>query len=514
MTKQSILNKLTVNSMLNSTNKSHLVIIGTIFMIVNTFIVLLLLDTQLITEYDKFIWNTQIVLLINGVCFCCFFIVLKYINFFTIKKLFILFIITHTLSLCVFIILNLGVDIDFYHTVIPVQNVLNGKIFTPYAPTWISDAWRMLPPMMLWWYTLNYLIYGLDVVIWRVVNLLLEIAIIYVMIQIFNENSKTKKGWSQENFKIGLSFYALSFMSIVPILLYANIIAFPVLMSLLGFLYFFRSKKNPKYIYYSVFFFMIATLTEYFAAIWILGIFIILFFRKNFTRLSFLIGEFVLLFGIITLPFLMNDLVGYMQRFFWQVNVFSTSSVGIIWAFNLSLFGWPQWINFIPTAIALILTILYLQRNYTKETSLKDLIVIICIFSFFTPQYSPWQYLWIFPLLCLNIMNSFRKFFIASLFFFGFFLFVIILFVTAYLTYPGPIYPDILNTFAMIFDGYMEPSGYFIVFRLVGQTIFQMGFLYIVFSSTKSKKLILGLLIPFIVYYTFNICVPATLMAS
>jgi hypothetical protein len=110
-------------------------------------------------------------------------------------------------------------------------------------------------------------------------------------------------------------------------------------------------------------------------------------------------------------------------------------------------------------------------------------------------------------LLCLNIIYSFRKFFIANLFFLGYFLYIILWWVTAYLTYPGPIYPDIFSTYTAILNFHATPSGFLVAFRLTGQIIFQMGFIYLIFSYTKSKKLILALLIPFIIYYIFNLCV-------
>ena len=130
---------------------------------------------------------------------------------------------------------------------------------------------------------------------------------------------------------------------------------------------------------------------------------------------------------------------------------------------------------------------------------------------FFSPVFSPWHYLWIFPLLCLNIIYSFRKFFLTNLFFLSYFIFFLLLFLIAYLTYPGPIFSDPASTYVQIFWWWMAPMGYFVVFPLIGHIIYQIGFLYLIFSYTKSKKFILIFLICFIVYYTFNICFPVNL---
>jgi hypothetical protein len=54
----------------------------------------------------------------------------------------------------------------------------------------------------------------------------------------------------------------------------------------------------------------------------------------------------------------------------------------------------------------------------------------------------------------------------------------------------------------------MRPLGYFAIYPLVGHLLPQMGFIYLIYSYTKSKRLVLALLIPFIAYYTINICFP------
>ena len=481
-------------------------------MVITTLTVVLFLNTQLFSDDNKYLWNIKIILIISEMGFGSFLITLKFLNFLTIKKLFFIFLIIRIAILYYFITFSYSLESDFALATPWVQKVLNGDLFTPYFPIdfWVPDTWRMVPPMYMWWYTYNYLVYGLNSVLWRVVNLLLEVGIVYVMIQIFHENSATKKGWTEENFKIGLSFYIFSILPIIAILLKANVIAFPVLLGILGFLFFFRSKRNPKNLYYAVFFFCLAALTEYFAAIWILGILLIELFRKNFRRLFILIGEIVAVFCLVTLPFLINDALGFLQRLVWHFKVYSINLDGTIWAFNYRIFNWPEIISIIPASIALILSIAYFYKNYKSEISLTLFLVIICIFQFFTPGFNPFHYLWIFPLICLNIIYSLRKFLITNLLILGYYLFIIFWVLTAYLTYSGVIYPDIFTTYAVIETSYMIPSGYFVVIRLIGQITFQMGFIYLIFSLTKSKKLILSLLIPFIVYYIFNICVPTT----
>lgn len=496
----------------NPRNRIIILSIALLFMVINTIVVILVCNTQLISEYDKYIWNVKIALIINGVCFGCLFVALISMKYLTIKKLFLIFLITRVVFLFFFIAFNYGVEIDFsqlfYQMPIPI---LNGQIFTPYSSSWVADWWRVYPPMWVWWYTYNYVIYALEANIWRIVNLLLEVGIVYVMIQMFYENSGTEKGWKEKNFKIGLIFYIFSFIPIVSILLYANIVAFPVLLGIIGMLFFLRSKKNPKYLYYSIIFFCLAALTTMFAAIWILIILFTTLLQRNFRRLFILIGEILAVFCLVCLPFLINDAIGFIQRLVWQFKAYSVARDGTIWVIDWSSFNWPEIISYIPASIALILSLYYIYKNYKSGLSLDVFIVIICLFEFFTPAFSPWHYLWIFPLLCLTIMYSFRKFFITNLFFVGFFLFFCIWQSIAYLTYPEPLSPDIIATWADLSENFMVNMGYFDVYTLIGQLVFQMGFVYLIYSYTQSKKLILGLFIPFIIYYVFTICFPVTL---
>ena len=490
-----------------------MLIVAFIFMLINTIIVVSVCNTGFITEYDKIFWNTKIILILSGICFGSFFLTLKFLKSFTVKKLFLLFLIIRVAFLSYFILFNYGVqsiDFGFYSSIPP--RILSGEIFTPYTGIWGLDTWRIYPPLFIWWYTYNYLIYGLNEIIWRVVNLLLEVGIVYVMIQISHENSATEKSWTGENFKIGLCFYIFSLTPIVSILLYGNMIAFPVLLSLLGFLYYFRSKKDPKYIYYAMFFLCLSFVAEAFAAIWIIGILLVEFFKKNFRRLLILSVEVIATACIIGLPFLINDALGYLQKILANTHLMtSVNWDGTIWAIDWQLFKFPSSINSIPVIFALILTLYYVYKNYRSEMSLDFFIVIICIFLFFSPAFSPWHYLWFFPLICLNIIYSFRKFLITNLIFVGYFVFFAIWFATAYLSYPGPIFSDIGATYSEIFSKYMNPAGYFVVLPAIIHLIFQMGFVYLIYSYTKSKILVLALLTSFIGFYIFNLCIYASI---
>ena len=167
-------------------------------MVVNTIIVILVCNREIISVYDKFLWNTKIILIMSGLSFGAIFLGLRFIEGLSIKKLFLIFLVIRVLFLYIIVTFQYLSVVQIYYYVPP--HVLNGDIFTPYTDI-LQDIWRSLPPVFLWWYTYSYLIYGLNDVIWRVVNLLLEVGIVYVMIQIFTENSNTEKGWNEENYR-------------------------------------------------------------------------------------------------------------------------------------------------------------------------------------------------------------------------------------------------------------------------------------------------------------------------
>ncbi len=491
-----------------------MLLIALVYLIINTILVIIFCNTSFILEGDKYFWNTHIILIISGICLVGFFLVLKFSSFFSIKRLFIMFLIIHLSFLCVFIGFQYGLETDFAHFSSFPLHVFNGELFTPYSSNWFKDEWRTFPPMFLWWWAYNYWIYGLNETIWRIVNFILEIGIVYVLIQLYHENSTSEQGWKEENFKIGLSFFIFSLIPISVILLYGNAIAFPVLTGLLGFIYFFRSKRNPKYIYYAVFFFCIVALTEFFAAIWIFGILMVLLFRRQIITFLFLVLEIIVLFCLISLPLLINDALTYFERYTAFYKVLAGNWDGSIWAISFHSLNLPEISAYIPSILAVSFTTYYIYKTYKSQLSIDFFIVILSIFLFFSPVFSPWHYLWIFPLLCLNILYSFRKFFVTNLFFLGYFLFFILMFLTAYLTYPGVIYPDPSSTYVQIFWWWMAPMGYFAAFPLIGHIIYQMGFIYLIFSYTKSKKFVLGLLLCFGIYYIFSIIFPINLHFS
>jgi len=336
----------------------------------------------------------------------------------------------------------------------------------------------------MWWYTYNLWLYGLNPIIWRLICVLLEIAFVLVLVKIFQENKTSERGWTENYFKIGLSFYSFSIFPIVAIILYANAIAFPVLLGLLGFLFYFRSKKDPNQLYISIFFFSLCALAEYFAAIWILGILLVILFQKQFKRFILLGIEIVLIFCLVSLPLLINDAIGFMQRIIWQFDFFILNWDGTIWAIDNAI------LKFIPALIAVCIGITYVYKNYNRKISIDFFIVIVTIFLFFSPVFTPWHYLWIFPLISLNIIYSFRKYLIASLFFISYFFIYILHFALIYLLSPTiPFISDFLIGFLQI----------------VGQTLAHMGFLYLIYSYTKSKQLTIGMLGIYVLFYIVHI---------
>lgn len=466
------------------------IIIAISFAVINTLSICFILNTPFfydtsLSHHDLNQFNIKFILLANGAFIALFFIALKYLKSLTLTKLILIFVIMR-IGLFIFLTsFNYGLEIDFEGTwSIMVDHIWNGDLFTGYQPieNITADWWRLVPPLTMWWYVYNFFVYQLIPSIWRFVNFLLEIGIVLVIIQIFKENKTTEKGFNEEHFKLGLSFYIFSIFPIFAISLYGNFIAFPVLLSLIGFLYYFRSKRDSIYIYLAVFFFALCALSAYYGAIWIIGILLLLLLRKEFKRLIIVGVEIVGVFCLVSLPLLINDAFGFMIRLLWvyqvEVSYFWASS---IWAFDHAI------LKFLPTLFTVSVSAFYIYKNYDREISLDFFIVIVSIFLIFSPNINPWYVLWILPLISLNIMHSFRKYIITNLLFLGYLITYCLDFAVLYLM------------------GYLFPynaSSFVFILQMVGQTLFQIGLIYLIYSYSNSAKLTFALIQPFILYYT------------
>jgi hypothetical protein len=477
------------NNSLSSRNKIIMLLIAIAFLIINTILILNFFNTDFFVTTDKNYWATRPFLIGLGISFASFFLILIFLKHLTSSRLFIIFVITQISLFAFFTLLDYKVDIDInLFGIIPAEHVLAGDLFTPYT-NYIADQWRILPPMWIWWYTYNYWVYGLDPIIWRFVNVLLQIGIAYVMVRIFQENRDTEKGLKEEYFKIGLSFYMCSIIPIWAIVMNANIIAFPMLLGLLGVLFYFRSKKDPNNLYISILFFSLCALTELFSAVWILAILLVIIFQKDFRRFIILGIEIIVIFCIVCAPLLINDALGFLRRLFWQMLVYEHNFDGTIWVFPNEL------LSYLPALLAVGLCAFYIYQNYKEDITIDFFIVVISIFMFFSPAFGPWHYLWFFPIVSINLIYSFRKYMIANLLFLGWFVTFLLIWAIGEITIVGM--------------GSFDPGGplyiHIMVFQLLGQTLGQMGCLYLVHSYTKSKILLFVMLIPFIVVYILNI---------
>ncbi len=493
------------NNFLSPKNRNRMLLIAALFAIINTVAILIIFSADFYSTSERSIFSTKFILLATGICFLAFFLILKFLEHITLTKLFLIFIITHTVTVVLLIVLDWGLYIDFSDMVSIGEHVINGDIFTPYG-TWLQDMWRMRPPMWIWWFSYNYWVYGLEEQIWRLVNFLLEIGIVYVLIRIFQENSETERGWSEEKFKIGLSFFIFSIFPLSSFLVWGRITAFPVLLGLLGFLFYFRSKREPVNLYFSIFFFSLCALTLYFGAIWILLILLVFLLRKNLKQLLIVGIEIIAVFCLVCAPMLINDAIGFFGHIFWQFEIYEHVWNGSIWAFG----QFP--LNILPTAIAVSLGVIYIYQNrdnFQKVIPIDYFIIVLAIFLFFSPHFSPWYYLWIFPLMCFTLAQSFKKYLKMNLFFISYFYLWIVIIAISYLLYPG-VFPEgapIQPQWGAMMTS-MEINNLYFVIRTFIHPFYYVGFIYLLYSYTRSKKLVIVLGILLVVFYGAELLFP------
>ncbi len=486
---------------INSGTRTKYLIIAVLFLISNIVAVFLVFRTDFFTtlELDRQILSIRFFFIVVGISFALFFLVFKFMHKLTINRIFLLIVIVHILFFVYITVFGHAPEIDFDNYRSIGEHVLAGDLFTPYGNL-VQDWWRVIPPVWMWWYTYNYWLHQLNLLVYRLICLILDIAILYVMIRIFQENSESEKGWTEQNFKIGLSFYAFSFIPIIGMILWVDLATFAVFLAILGFLFYFRSKREPQNIYIAIFFFTLCALTELFAIVWIYAILVSFLFRKEFKRFIFIGIEIIVIFCIVSLPMLINDAINYLRNLAIGLVIFNEGWDGTIWTTD------NMFLNVIPWILAIALSTLYIYQNRDRDLNLNFFIVSICLFLFFTPYFAPWHYLWIFPLISINLIYSFKKYFKANLFFIGYFWVYMVIFALAFLAFPEAVPP--LKEIAWNWTiAYMNNSYHFIVLQLCGHLFFQIGLIYLIYSYTGSKRWIYPMVISFCVFYTINILI-------
>jgi len=465
------------------------IVISVAFLIFNTITILSIFNTEYFDTLDKVVLNLKLLLLLIGICFAPFFITLKYLKSLSISKLFLIFIITRILLFSFFTILFYNVETDtqiWWQSI--AENILKGRLFQPYHDLTFDgillDRWRLQPPLIMWWYTLNYIIYGLNPFTWRLLNLLLELGIIYIMYKIFKELKVDEK-----YFKIGLAFYIFSVFPIFAIGLYANFVAFPILLGFLGILAYLKSRTNENYIYLSILFFTLNALSSYYGAVWLLGLLLLFLFNKKFSLLIVVIVEIVAIFCLICSPLLINDAIGFLQRLTWILQISPADEVYTsMWLID------NAFLKYVPALFAVTITAAYVYVNRNKEIKLEFFIVIISIFFIFTPLVTPYYLFWIVSIICIMIY-SFRDFFTTYTFFTLYF-YILILFGAIAILLSNPH----TTGWAGILS-FMNEAGFTTIIQMLGQTFFQIGLIYLIYSLTKQKKWVYILIIPFIFRY-------------
>jgi hypothetical protein len=472
--------------------------VATIFFILNLSCIFLIFNNNFFNTIDRHILNIQFIFFVIGLSFILFFISLKILNDLSIKNLFILFIITRILILLYLSLFNYGVDLDLQETWLKmVYHIIHGDLFTPYSVNFSLDFWRMNPPVLMWWYTYNFYLYGLNPIGWRIVNFLLELGIFYLVIQIFRELKILKENVNEEHFKIGLLFYTFSIFPILTFLLYIPAIAFPILLAQCGIYYYIKSKTTPKYLYHSLFFLTLCALTVYQAAIWIFVIICLLILQHDYKRIKIAVIEVIAIFCLVSSPMLINDPLGYLYRLIivpqWETSIPNAT----YWLFD------QVFLKLILLFFSYIVLYLYLSEKYQEMKTLDFFTISLSIALLFAPVLYPWTYLWILPVISINLIYSFKNYLKINLIFYFYVFLYYLLFAILFLLYPNPANPNYYTTFIQILS-YGDAIGFFQLFQVFLVPIFQFGLIYVIYVFTKSKILTFTLLFPCVTFIINN----------
>ncbi len=481
----------------NLIKKKYLIII--IFLIIiNTVATFLIFNTGFFQNVDKFMLNTKFVLLTIGLSVLPFIVLYKLNRSLTINKIILIFFITRILLFLFFTMFDLSVEPEFQNTWVEMaQNIFDGDLFTPYSPVIADDLWRMSPPLVMWWYSYNFIAHEFSAVFLRLGTLLLEFGIVYAMFSLLKERKTIEESNKLDYFRIGLLFYTFSIFSIVFLSLYANISVLSVLLGMTGLIYYYRSRYSFNNIYIAIFFFTLSALTQYIAFFLIYGILVVLLLEKKIKIVALLICEVLIVFGLFSLPLLINDAFGFLSRAFLHHKVSESSWNTTIWGFSIDIY------ELIPIFIAITIITIYIYQKYNDPNSIEFFTIILSIALIFMPVINPWNYIWILPLISINIVYSIRKYLIANLFFMGYLFLFYLFFAICALVNPVPLDPNFYTAMLEIL-AFGETIGLQGIFLFFGLPLFHMGLFYLIYSYIKSKNFLFMISMPYIILYINN----------
>lgn len=478
-------------------NKYYIVTL--IFIILTIISVSLIFNTPFFKTIDQNILNTKFILITSVVAILPFLIMLKFIKSLTFRKIILIFIITRIGFFLFLTYFEYGVEIHSQEFSLDmVTRILNGDLFTPYSPLIENDLWRFSPPLFMWWYVYQFFAHNLSPFFLRLVSIAFEIGIIYTIFNLFETFPDSKKESQKDILKIGIIFYTFSIFSITFIILYANMQIFAVMMGLFGLTYYFKSKTDSKNLYYCILFLTLSALIEYLAFTLVISVILILIFQKQFDKLVGVILEVLVIFCIVCLPLILNDSPGFLGRTIFHYKVYENSWNTSIWAIS------NQILDHLPLFLIIGIILYYSYLKCNNLGSLEYFSVILSIGIFFSPIINFWYYLWILPLLSINLLYSFRKYLITNIFFLVSLFLFFLLFAISALLYPSPIDPNYYIAFNQILD-YGDAIGLAGAFRIIGLPLFLIGLIYLIYTYTKSKKFIFAILLPFNIFYLINL---------
>jgi len=457
-----------------------------IFMVVNTICIYFFFIGPFFDTMDSNILSSKFILFVIGFSWVSFFIALKFLKFFSLKKLFLIFILVRITFFCYFFLANYNVDLDLASTWVDmVHNIIQGSFQSQYSP------------LFMWWYSYNFFLYDLNPIGWRIMNLLLEIGIFYVMIQIFQEITNLKEGLNENNFKVGLLFYIFSAFPLVSFILYPTIIAFPIILAEIGIYYYIKSKTSPNYLYHSVLFLSLCALTFNQATILLIGIFLLLIIQKTYKQIISVLIEILVIFGIISLPILITDANGFIQTLLVTPELKTSGPNATYWLFDQTIF------NLALLVFITLIIYFYFYETIQRVKILDFFIIIISIMLLFSPFLYPWTFLWLLPLISISLMYNFKKYLKINVVFSSYMFLYYLFFAILFLLNPNPLSSNNYDAFIQILE-FGESIGFTQLFQIFLVPIFQMGLIYIIYKLTKSKSLIFVLLLPCIVFITNN----------
>ncbi|MHA1684256.1 MAG: hypothetical protein ACTSUE_25185 [Promethearchaeota archaeon] len=369
---------------------------------------------------------------------------------------------------------NISSEVNYYAEVI-------GRVLDGYPVIGYTSFGPGFPPGYQFWIYVNYSIYMKYMEgFWRelvlsIMNVVIDLGIIFFTFKIGESKGIEKyihvnKEQLEKNLHVGLFIYATS---IIPVYYYnvrIFIDPFPILLGIIGIWLFFQKK----YIF-SAIMLSVSTLIKFISIFWII-IILFHFLRKRdvksiskylITSAAVALGSFMISATVFGMP-----LITYFFEFLEQFHAWSAyagSGLQLNQSYWLLVYEPSFFAITIPIIMACGFILVYKGK---KGLTLNSFSTIAALYLLFQPWYDQRYFLWIMPLMCVDLVGSLKNFQISR----------VLIYTSMYifLFFRHFVLDMVVNT--LITD---DPLNVGLIYRICGQSLSYIAMTFVIWLEFR-----------------------------